>query len=80
MVDKLKSLVQMSEFIAANSTQTYESWTHFLQFSGRFYKYTYDRTNSIYFQRPEATLLPAMKSGTTDAPVYQARLCGYRSY
>ena len=38
MVDKLKSLVQMSEFIAVNSTQTYENWTHFLQFSGRFYK------------------------------------------
>ena len=55
MVDKLKSLVQMSEFIAANSTQTYESWTHFLQFSGRFYKYTYDEQISIYFQRPEAT-------------------------
>ena len=30
MVDKLKSLVQMSEFIAVNSTQTYENWTHFL--------------------------------------------------
>ena len=55
MVDKLKSLVQMSEFIAANSTQTYENWTHFLQFSGRFYKYTYDEQISIYFQRPEAT-------------------------
>lgn len=47
MVDKLKSLVQMSEFIAANSTQTYENWTHFLQFSGRFYKYTYDEQISI---------------------------------
>ena len=55
MVDKLKSLVQMSEFIAVNSTQTYENWTHFLQFSGRFYKYTYDEQISIYFQRPEAT-------------------------
>ena len=55
MVDKLKSLVQMSEFIASNSTQTYENWTHFLQFSGRFYKYTYDEQISIYFQRPEAT-------------------------
>ena len=55
MVDKLKSLVQMSDFIAVNSTQTYENWTHFLQFSGRFYKYTYDEQISIYFQRPEAT-------------------------
>ena len=55
MVDKLKSLVQMSEFIATNSTQNYENWTHFLKFSGRFYKYTYDEQISIYFQRPEAT-------------------------
>lgn len=55
MIDKLKSLVQMSEFIATNSTQNYENWTHFLQFSGRFYKYTYDEQISIYFQRPEAT-------------------------
>ena len=67
MVDKLKSLVQMSEFIAANSTQTYESWTHFLQFSGRFYKYTYDEQISIYFQRK------------WHSPSLPVRYCRYRN-
>ena len=48
MGDDLKSLVQLSEFVAGNSTQTYENWTHFLQFAGRFYKYNYDEQPGIY--------------------------------
>ena len=48
MEDKRKSLAQLSEFIAANSTQSYENWTHFLRFAGRFYKYSYDEQIGIY--------------------------------
>ena len=55
MEDKRKSLAQLSEFIAANSTQSYENWTHFLRFAGRFYKYSYDEQIGIYLQRPDAT-------------------------
>lgn len=61
MGDDLKSLVQLSEFVAGNSTQTYENWTHFLQFAGRFYKYNYDEQLGIYIQRPDATAVASVE-------------------
>lgn len=36
MEDKRKSLAQLSEFIAANSTQSYENWTHFFKICRTF--------------------------------------------
>ena len=55
MPDRTQEYLQLAEQTARSLTNSYESWTGFLETSSRLYKYDYQDQLMIYAQRPEAT-------------------------
>lgn len=55
MESKLQSIERLAAETAEQITRDYESWTSFLTFTTRFYKYSFPDQLLLYAQRPEAT-------------------------
>lgn len=64
MQTKVQAYVQLADETALKITGNYLDWLSFLTTASRLYKYPYHDQLMIYAQRPDATPVPRMSSGT----------------
>ena len=55
MASALQHYHQLADYMAAQITASFQSWTDFLTTAARLYKYPYHEQLMIYAQRPDAT-------------------------
>lgn len=55
MPEKQSTYLELEQQTLAQIGRSYDSWTAFLELSGRLYKYTFSEQLLIYAQRPDAT-------------------------
>ena len=64
MANKLYAMEQLTEEVAKDVASSPQEWMRFLDTASRLYRYTFPEQLLIYAQRPDATAVASMESGT----------------